>query len=48
MGSGGHRTHLPGLISFWAEQIEYGIGYVHEPGSNFSHYWVVITAKQGP
>jgi uncharacterized protein YkwD len=48
MGSEGHRTHLLGLDPFWAEQIEYGIGYVYEPGSDYGHYWVVITAKQGP
>lgn len=48
MGSPGHRTHLLGLNSFWAEQIEYGIGYVFKADSPFGYYWVVITAKQEP
>lgn len=48
MGSSGHRTHLLGLDPFWAEQIDYGIGYAYVPGSPYGHYWVVITAKRGP
>ncbi len=48
MNSSGHRTHLLGLNSFFAEQIDYGIGYVYEPDSDYGHYWVVITAKPGP
>ncbi|MBL8046082.1 MAG: hypothetical protein JNL09_06050 [Anaerolineales bacterium] len=48
MNSSGHATHLLGLNSFWAEQIDYGIGYVYVPGSPYGHYWVVITAKRGP
>lgn len=48
MNSSGHRTHLLGLHSFWAEQTDYGIGYVYVPGSPYGHYWVVLTAKQGP
>lgn len=48
MGSTGHRTHLLGLDPFWAEQIEYGIGYVEKPGSPYTYYWVAITAKRGP
>ncbi len=48
MNSPAHRTHLLGLDPFWAEQIDYGIGYVYEPDSDYGHYWVVITAKPGP
>jgi uncharacterized protein YkwD len=48
MGSSGHRDHLLGLNSFWAEQIEYGVGYAYDPTSPYGHYWVVITAKPGP
>lgn len=48
MSSSGHRDHLLGLNSFWAEQIEYGVGYACDPTSPYRHYWVVITAKPGP
>ena len=48
MGSSGHKTHLLGLDAFFAEQIEYGIGYAYNPNSTYRHYWVVITAKPGP
>lgn len=48
MNSPGHRTHLLGLHPFYAEQIEYGIGYAYAPASSWGHYWVVITAKPGP
>lgn len=48
MNSPGHRTHLLGLNSFYAEQIQYGIGYAANPSSQYRHYWVVITAKPGP
>jgi len=48
MGSSGHRDHLLGLNAFWAEQIEYGVGYAYDATSPYRHYWVVITAKPGP
>ncbi len=48
MQSSFHRTHLLGLSAFFAEQIEYGIGYAYDPASPDDHYWVVITAKRGP
>jgi uncharacterized protein YkwD len=48
MDSSSHRDHLLGLDSFWAEQIEYGVGYAYDPTSPYRHYWVVITAKPGP
>jgi uncharacterized protein YkwD len=48
MDSTGHRTHLLGLDSFYAEQVEYGVGYTYDPASPYHHYWVVITAKPGP
>ena len=48
MGSSPHRTHLLGLIPFFAEQIEYGIGYAYDPNSPYRYYWVIITAKPGP
>lgn len=46
--SDGHRRHLLGEEQFYAEQIEYGIGYVHNEQSTFKDYWVIITAKQAP
>lgn len=45
MNSTGHRTHLLGLSSFFAEQTDIGIGYAYVPGSPYGHYWVVITAR---
>jgi uncharacterized protein YkwD len=47
MTSSGHRAHLLGLTSFFAEQIEYGVGYAVDPASPYVHYWVVITARPG-
>lgn len=47
MNSTGHRTHLVGLSKFYAEQTDYGIGYAFIAGSEYEHYWVVITAKPG-
>ena len=48
MSSPPHRTHILGLQPFYAEQIEYGIGYAHDPASPYRHYWVILTAKRGP
>ena len=45
MSSTGHRTHLLGTISFYAEQVDVGIGYAYDPNSQYGHYWVVITAR---
>ncbi len=47
MNSSGHRAHLLGENDFYAEQVEYGIGYVSDPDSPYRHYWVIITAYQG-
>ncbi|HEX8692664.1 MAG TPA: CAP domain-containing protein [Longimicrobium sp.] len=44
MGSTGHRTHLLGLGDFYRAQTDYGVGYVHAPGSRYGHYWVVLIA----
>ena len=48
LNSAAHRAHLLGLTSFYAEQVEYGIGYVAAPGTTYGHYWVIITARPGP
>jgi uncharacterized protein YkwD len=39
-----HRTHILAQEEFWAEQVEYGIGYAFVEGSRYGHYWVVLTA----
>lgn len=44
MGSPGHQQHLLGLNGFYANQIEYGVGYAFVPGSTFGHYWVFLSA----
>jgi hypothetical protein len=46
MGSPPHRRHLLGETDFFADQVEYGVGYVS--GGDYRHYWVVITAQPGP
>ena len=45
LNSVGHRNHLLGELAFYAEQTDYGIGFVKYPGSNLSYYWVIITAR---
>jgi uncharacterized protein YkwD len=48
MSSDGHRSHLLGLDSFYAAHTDYGIGYAYFPNSQYGHYWVIITATNGP
>jgi uncharacterized protein YkwD len=48
LASESHRAHVLGLDPLFAEQIEYGIGYVADPTTAYGHYWVLITAKRGP
>jgi uncharacterized protein YkwD len=43
--SAGHRPHIMGEETFYAEQNEYGIGYAENADGR---YWVLITAKHGP
>ena len=47
MTSASHRSHLLGLMTMFAEQDEYGIGYAYNPNSEYKHYWVVLTGKRG-
>lgn len=44
MNSGGHRTHLLGLHSFYAEQTAVGVGYFFLEGSRYGYYWVFLSA----
>ena len=49
MDSSGHRVHLLGENSFYAQQTSVGVGFVDDPGSQWRYYWVVITAPpSGP
>ena len=45
LASSGHRRHLLGESSFYAEQTDYGIGFIKDPGSPYTYYWVIITAR---
>ncbi|MFC1591472.1 CAP domain-containing protein [Thermodesulfobacteriota bacterium] len=47
LGSPLHRQHVLGEASFYADQIEYGIGYAYVPGSTYKHYWVFLSAQPG-
>ena len=44
MGSSPHKTHLLALNTFYVGQTSLGVGYCHDPHSDYQHYWVVITA----
>lgn len=44
MRSPSHRTHLLASDPFYSEQINYGIGVIDAPGSEYGHYYVVLTA----
>lgn len=40
-----HRRQVLGLDRFFADQTDYGVGYVDVPGSRYGRYWVLITAR---
>ena len=40
-----HREQVLGLDRFFADQGDYGVGYVYAPGTRYEHYWVLITAR---
>ncbi len=44
MGSSGHKRHLLGESSFYAEQTSVGVGYAYAADSQYRGYWVVISA----
>ena len=44
MRSPSHRTHLLAVDPFYEEQLNYGIGVVEVPGSEYGSYYVVLTA----
>jgi len=41
----GHRKHLLGMTSFWADAEYCGIGFYKKPGSTYTHYICVLIAK---
>jgi uncharacterized protein YkwD len=45
MESSKHVTHILGESDFFAQQIEYGIGFAQVPGSPYQFYWVFISSK---
>ncbi len=44
LNSYGHKAHVLGESTFWAEQTNFGVGYAYVPGSTYTHYWVFISA----
>lgn len=48
MRSQAHRSHLLGLNPVFAEQDEFGVGYVRTRGIPAGHYWVVLIARRRP
>ena len=44
IGSSGHRVHVLGTESFYADQEAYGVGYYFNPDSPLKHYWVFLSA----
>ncbi|MCB0061724.1 MAG: hypothetical protein KDE19_06400, partial [Caldilineaceae bacterium] len=44
MNSTSHLTHILGSEDFYAEQVEYGIGFAQVPGSPYQFYWVFISS----
>lgn len=44
LNSAGHRAHVLGESSFWADQTHYGVGYYYDPDSYYKHYWVFMSA----
>jgi|GEM_PF-4581353 hypothetical protein len=44
--SQGHRNHLLGVSSFFAANIEGGVGYAKDTSAAFTHYWSVHLARR--
>ncbi len=43
--SAGHRKHLLGVLEFWANALDIGIGFAANPDSRYRYYWVFVIAK---
>lgn len=39
-----HKKHLLAESSFYAEQTSVGVGYCYDAGSDYKHYWVILSA----
>ena len=48
MSSSPHKAHLLATDSFYRDQTSYGIGHYYDSGSQYKHYWVIITAPPSP
>ena len=48
MASSGHRVHVLGETTFFAQQVDYGVGYAYNPNSAYKHYWVFVSAQKNP
>jgi uncharacterized protein YkwD len=49
LDSSAHAQHLLAQNSFYSTQTSVGIGYANVPGSDYTHYWCIITAPpSGP
>lgn len=44
MNSPGHRTHILGTDPFYAAQTHVGVGYYMLEGSEYTHYWCILSA----
>lgn len=44
LNSPGHRAHVLGTDKFYAAQTNVGIGYYFLEGSEYGHYWAIISA----
>lgn len=47
MHSESHSKHLLGLTDFFKAQTMVGIGYYHQPGSEYEHYWCAVSCPPG-
>ena len=43
----GHRNHLLGIVDFWANCEDIGIGMAYNESSTYRYYWCILIAKHG-
>lgn len=44
MNSAPHKEHVLGKTDFYQNEVVYGVGYAHVPGSRYTDYWVFLSA----